>query len=83
MFNSLLSYLQDARAAAAVAGTMLFTWLANVWAWLGPNIGVLTGILGLVIGAVTLYVQCLTAKIKILELKKAKILNEEEEVEPE
>ena len=56
MFSSLISYLQDARAAGAVAVTMLFTWLTNVWEWLGPNIGVLTGIIGFLIGVVTLYV---------------------------
>ena len=38
----------------AVAVTMLFTWLTNVWEWLGPNIGVLTGIMGFLIGVVTL-----------------------------
>ena len=38
MFSSLINYLQDARAAGAVAVTMLFTWLTNVWEWLGPNI---------------------------------------------
>ena len=80
MFNSLIGYLQDARAAGAVAATMLFTWVTNVWEWLGPNIGVLTGIIGLLIGIVTLYVQILTAKIRILELRKSRN-DEEEEVE--
>lgn len=78
MFSSLTNYLQDARAAGAVAVTMLFTWLTNVWEWLGPNIGVLTGIIGLLIGVVTLYVQILTAKIRILELRKSKDGKEEE-----
>lgn len=80
MFNSLIGYLQDARAAGAVAVTMLFTWVTNVWEWLGPNIGVLTGIIGLLIGIVTLYVQILTAKIRILELRKSRN-DEAEEVE--
>lgn len=80
MFNSLIDYLQDARAAGAVAVTMLFTWVTNVWEWLGPNIGVLTGIIGFLIGIVTLYVQILTAKIRILELRKSRN-DEEEEVE--
>ena len=80
MFNSLIDYLQDARAAGAVAVTMLFTWVTNMWEWLGPNIGVLTGIVGFLIGVVTLYVQVLTAKIRTLELRKAKE-DEEEEVE--
>lgn len=80
MFNSLIGYLQDARAAGAVAVTMLFTWVTNVWEWLGPNIGVLTGIIGLLIGIVTLYVQILTAKIRILELRKSRN-DEKEEVE--
>ena len=80
MFNSLISYLQDARAAGAVAVTMLFTWVTNMWEWLGPNIGVLTGIIGFLIGVVTLYVQILTAKIRTLELRKSKE-DEEEEVE--
>ena len=80
MFNSLIGYLQDARAAGAVAVTMLFTWVTNVWEWLGPNIGVLTGIIGLLIGIVTLYVQILTAKIRALELRKSRT-DEDEEVE--
>ena len=80
MFSSLINYLQDARAAGAVAVTMLFTWLTNVLEWLGPNIGVLTGIIGFLIGVVTLYVQILTAKIRILELRKSRD-GEEEEVE--
>lgn len=80
MFNSLIDYLQDARAAGAVAVTMLFTWVTNMWEWLGPNIGVLTGIIGFLIGVVTLYVQILTAKIRTLELRKSKE-DEEEEVE--
>lgn len=80
MFNSLIDYLQDARAAGAVAVTMLFTWVTNMWEWLGPNIGVLTGIVGFLIGVVTLYVQILTAKIRTLELRKSKG-DEEEEVE--
>ena len=79
MFNSLIGYLQDARAAGAVAVTMLFTWVTNVWEWLGPNIGVLTGIIGFLIGVVTLYVQILTAKIRTLELRKSRD-DEEEEV---
>ena len=80
MFNYLIDYLQDARAAGAVAVAMLFTWVTNMWEWLGPNIGVLTGIVGFLIGVVTLYVQILTAKIRILELRKSKE-DEEEEVE--
>ena len=80
MFNSLIDYLQDARAAGAVAVTMLFTWVTNMWEWLGPNIGVLTGIIGLLIGIVTLYVQILTAKIRTLELRKS-MDDEKEEVE--
>ena len=80
MFNSLIAYLQDARAAGAVAVTMLFTWVTNMWEWLGPNIGVLTGIVGFLIGVVTLYVQILTAKIRTLELRKSKD-DEKEEVE--
>lgn len=80
MFNSLIDYLQDARAAGAVAVTMLFTWVTNMWEWLGPNIGVLTGIVGFLIGVVTLYVQILTAKIRTLELRKSKD-DEKEEVE--
>ena len=79
MFNSLIGYLQDARTAGAVAVTMLFTWVTNVWEWLGPNIGVLTGITGFLIGVVTLYVQILTVKIRILELRKSRD-DEEEEV---
>ena len=79
MFNSLIGYLQDARAAGAVAVTMLFTWVTNVWEWLGPNIGVLTGIIGFLIGIVTLYFQILTAKIRTLELRKSRD-DEKEEV---
>ena len=79
MFNSLIGYLQDARAAGAVAVTMLFTWVTNVWEWLGPNIAVLTGIIGFLIGIVTLYVQILTAKIRTLELRKSRD-DEKEEV---
>ena len=79
MFNSLIGYLQDARAAGAVAVTMLFTWVTNMWEWLGPNIGVLTGIIGFLIGVVTLYGQILTVKIRILELRKSRD-DEEEEV---
>ena len=79
MFNSLIDYLQDARAAGAVAVTMLFTWVTNMWEWLGPNIGVLTGIIGFLIGIVTLYVQILTAKIRTLELRKSRD-DEKEEV---
>lgn len=79
MLNSLIGYLQDARAAGAVAVTMLFTWVTNVWEWLGPNIGVLTGIIGFLIGVVTLYVQILTAKIRTLELRKSRD-DEKEEV---
>ena len=78
MFNSLIGYLQDARAAGTVAVTMLFTWVTNVWEWLGPNIGVLTGIIGFLIGVVTLYVQILTVKIRILELRKSRDGEEEE-----
>ena len=78
MFNSLIGYLQDARAAGAVAVTMLFTWVTNVWEWLGPNIGVLTGIIGFLIGVVTLYVQILTAKIRTLELRKSRDTEKEE-----
>ena len=79
MFNSLIDYLQDVRAAGAVAVTMLFTWVTNMWEWLGPNIGVLTGIVGFLIGVVTLYVQILTAKIRTLELRKSRD-DEKEEV---
>ena len=72
MMATIMRFLQDAKTSATVSGTMLLTGLTNFWAWLGGNIGLITGLLGLLIGLVTLYVQCLTAKIRIIELTRIK-----------
>lgn len=72
MLSTAMKFLADVKASATVAGTMLLTGLTNFWGWLGGNIGLVTGLLGLLIGVVTLYVQCLTAKIRIIELNKIK-----------
>ena len=78
MMAATMRFLQDVKASAAVSGTMLLTGLTNFWGWLGGNIGLVTGLLGLLIGVVTLYVQCLTAKIRIIELNKIKNVGTEE-----
>ena len=72
MLSATMKFLEDVKASGSVAGAMLLSGLTNFWGWLGGNIGLVTGLLGLLIGLVTLYVQCLTAKIKIIELNKIK-----------
>jgi uncharacterized membrane-anchored protein YhcB (DUF1043 family) len=72
-----MNFLQDPKAALTVAITMMWTGVTKFWEWLPGNLGTITGVIGIVIGVITIRNQLQVYNRTKLEQEKTRLEIEE------